>query len=573
MSLDLCKKSLLEHESNISQEKKNQVLKVVPSPKYNGTVQEEAYLLKKNNNFEINPKSAESLDKPKRDVKEKSREKEEYYNVNERDGTRLDNVEGEGGGGGREETNKKKKADNSNISDGECLSERENYFHRYRDLAAYWCLGFCNNFTYWVMITAAYDLLTPEFQGYHERSEVIVPESLIQTTSKTSLPENHFEEILLNNLQNTTFSSLDTSWQNHSVEQQDFVNTFECQKHSTGVILIADTLPATVLTLSSPVTLLLPVSTRVWLVSLLCAASYLTLGLAHPKWVFLGVALASASRGFSDSTFLGHASHYHKHVLSMWSSGTGVATFIGPLLYSTLTTGGLDPRHVLLVFLVIPLVTAMSFWCLLSRYRAEGMRDTENPEEVSSFKSSQDVSSNKQKLSMVIWEKICLFLRAQKYILPLSSFYLIMYTTNQGLLELVYFPSSMFTHSQQYSWSNTVRCLGTLLSRSAHKFMLLPNAWLYCCLALMIMGIIGTEAHFHYLPSEYIIFILLLLQGLTEGAAFRSSVFCIHNKTSERDRAFCLGVFPTALFLPALVAGLISMPLHEVLCLNHKYKV
>lgn len=47
------------------------------------------------------------------------------------------------------------------------------------------------------------------------------------------------------------------------------------------------------------------------------------------------------------------------------------------------------------------------------------------------------------------------------------------------------------------------------------------------------MAVVGTEAHYHYLPSEYIIFALLLVQGLVEGAAFRATVFTLHKKVME----------------------------------------
>lgn len=45
-----------------------------------------------------------------------------------------------------------------------------------------------------------------------------------------------------------------------------------------------------------------------------------------------------------------------RDVLSTWSSGTGVATFVGPLLYSGLTSTGLNPRRVLLAMASVPLL-------------------------------------------------------------------------------------------------------------------------------------------------------------------------------------------------------------------------
>ncbi|ROT66770.1 hypothetical protein C7M84_015182 [Penaeus vannamei] len=307
-------------------------------------------------------------------------------------------------------------------------------------------------------------------------------------------------------------------------------------------------LPATALTLAAPVVLLVAVN------------------LAPPKFVFLGVALASASRGFSDTTFLGHASRYHEHVLSLWSSGTGIATFMGPLLYASLTTAGVKPKNALLSFLMVPAVIVLSFCCILSNHEdLSGRSDVEMVLEV------ETDLPKKKSMAAKIQEKLDLFMRAQKYIFPLSVFYMMMYLTNQGLLEMVFFPGSILTHAQQYSWSNTTRCLGTLISRSAHKFFLIPNAWIYNGLALVILIVVGTEASYHYLPSEYIIFSLLFLQGLLEGAAFRTTVFRIQNKTTEKEQEFCLGVFPVSLFLPAVLAGLASLPTHDYLCENHLY--
>ncbi|KAK3877336.1 hypothetical protein Pcinc_017945 [Petrolisthes cinctipes] len=343
---------------------------------------------------------------------------------------------------------------------------------RVRDLVAFWLLGFCNNFTYWVMITAAYDLLSVQSQSwshnlsdnsfpsfpdinsvqlpapsptttYTERSQQPPPSTLYSNSSIT--------EFIDTDATTTTTTTTTTTWDNDSTTTTTttttpttFDNTFRCLRHSTGAILIADTLPATALTLAAPLTLLLGVWERVWLLTGLCVASYLTLGLATPSLVFVGVALASASRGFSDTTFLAQASSYHKHVLSLWSSGTGVATFVGPLLYSLMTTAGLDPRHVLLVFLTIPLLIIVSFSCVLSHVKkAEGSSEDVEGQQLAAvavvMASEQDLEDKTQKTVALVKEKLYLFFRAQRYLLPLAVFYLTMYFTNQGLLELVYF--------------------------------------------------------------------------------------------------------------------------------------
>ncbi|XP_037081178.1 battenin-like [Pollicipes pollicipes] len=116
----------------------------------------------------------------------------------------------------------------------------------------------------------------------------------------------------------------------------------KCQTTSTGALLVAETLPAASITLSALFFLRLPVNVRVLLVVTLCLLSYLTLAFSAYVWLdFAGVLFASVSRGLSDITFLAYAGQYERDVLSTWSSGTGVATFVGPLLYSGMTSTGL----------------------------------------------------------------------------------------------------------------------------------------------------------------------------------------------------------------------------------------
>lgn len=55
---------------------------------------------------------------------------------------------------------------------------------------------------------------------------------------------------------------------------------------------------------------------------------------------------------------------------------------------------------------------------------------------------------------------------------------------------------------------------------------------------VVIAVVVGTEAHFHYLPSVYVIFALMFVQGLTEGANFRAAVFSLHKEVMEPYYAF-----------------------------------
>lgn len=52
-------------------------------------------------------------------------------------------------------------------------------------------------------------------------------------------------------------------------------------------------------------------------------------------------------------------------MISAWSSGTGSAGILGALFYAGLVALGMNPRNVLKVVLIIPLIEAATFWFLL----------------------------------------------------------------------------------------------------------------------------------------------------------------------------------------------------------------
>ena len=79
------------------------------------------------------------------------------------------------------------------------------------------------------------------------------------------------------------------------------------------LILVADTVPAAIMTSLAIIQKMIPTRLRVVILLLMCLASYLILGLGTPSFTLIGVIFASLSRGMSDVTFLGLAAYYHKY--------------------------------------------------------------------------------------------------------------------------------------------------------------------------------------------------------------------------------------------------------------------
>ena len=80
----------------------------------------------------------------------------------------------------------------------------------------------------------------------------------------------------------------------------------------------------------------------------------------------LGVALASASSGGGEVTFLGLTHFYGPFSLAGWGSGTGAAGLIGAGAYAVATTGlGLGSRATLFASAFLPFAMIGSFFLLL----------------------------------------------------------------------------------------------------------------------------------------------------------------------------------------------------------------
>ncbi|XP_074424031.1 battenin isoform X9 [Larus michahellis] len=137
---------------------------------------------------------------------------------------------------------------------------------RWRDGAAFWLLGLCNNLPYVVMLSAARDLLQPP-------------------TARPGQPPGS----------------------NGSA--------FDCNPQSTGAVLLADILPTLLIKLAAPFVIhLLPYNSRVVAAALCAWGSFGLVAAAAGSALSLGgVVLASAASGLGEVTFLGLASQYPRY--------------------------------------------------------------------------------------------------------------------------------------------------------------------------------------------------------------------------------------------------------------------
>ncbi|XP_015781751.1 battenin isoform X2 [Tetranychus urticae] len=392
---------------------------------------------------------------------------------------------------------------------------------RLRNNIGFWILGLCNNYGYVIMLSAAFDILSRNFNENEDK--------------KTDQDDEPF-----------------------------------CNPMSTGAILIADIIPSLCIKLLSPV-LPLGANLRVILVVIFSVLSYLMTALSFARWVsFLGVIFASASSGLGEATFLSYSSRFSdSDTISFWSSGTGGAGLIGSISYAGLTQLGLSPRVTLLVMLIVPVIMAITFWIVLAPPKIDvatitPLMQPNEPSTGDEIISYQTV--REPEIGLTLREKSILMKGLLGFMIPLAVVYFAEYLINQALFELVYFPGIWLSHNEQYRWYQVDYQLGVLISRSSVKWIKIKALWILPLLQIINLLLVFVEALKNYLPNIWIMLLIVFYEGLLGGAAYVNTFDQIYRKYEDRVRGFCLGAASIADALGITLSGFSSVLLHNVLC-------
>nr|XP_006013097.1 PREDICTED: battenin [Latimeria chalumnae] len=348
---------------------------------------------------------------------------------------------------------------------------------------------------------------------------------------------------------------------------------YDCNPFSTAVILLADILPTLAIKLSAPLYIhLLPYSFRVMMCVMSAGASFIIVSFSTSIGMsILGVVFASISSGLGEITFLCLTAYFQSDVVSGWSSGTGGAGIFGALSYSGLTQVGLSPRHTLQVMLVIPLIMAISYFCALvhpaslPRWTMTVNRASASADRRPLIECNQPPTAQKT-ANLTPIEKLQIVKGLLKYMIPLLLVYFAEYFINQGLLELFYFRNTSLKHSEQYRWYQTLYQLGVFVSRSSVKCLQIRKIWLLALLQGINMVFLLFGVCFLFLPSIYLLFAIILYEGLLGGAAYVNAFNNITQESPEQHLEFAMGVASISDTLGIALSGAIAIPVHDHFC-------
>ncbi|KAL2117322.1 hypothetical protein VTJ04DRAFT_9490 [Mycothermus thermophilus] len=320
----------------------------------------------------------------------------------------------------------------------------------------------------------------------------------------------------------------------------------------------------------------------------------------------LGIVLASLSSGGGELSFLG-LTHYYGHAsLAAWGSGTGGAGLIGAGLYVFLTAGlGLGVRGSLLVSAVLPTVMLVAFFWILPRgplmgwkkgYEAVGDAEVEEEEPDRERESFEDIPASAAASGLLapgpsvaatayehthhrhhhhgakgsFWANLrrarALFF---PYMLPLLLVYVAEYTINQGVAPTLLFPLDESPFSEYrafYPFYGFLYQLGVFISRSSTPFIRLHNLYLPSLLQVANLILLTLHALFDFIPSVYLVFLVIFWEGLLGGAVYVNTFAEIMERVPPEDREFSLGATSVSDSGGICIAGFVGMALEVWLC-------
>ncbi|KAM4535107.1 battenin [Fundulus diaphanus] len=412
---------------------------------------------------------------------------------------------------------------------------------KWRNWIGFCLLGLCNNFGYVVMLSAAHDILTKQDS---KNSTASASDKLAVASSNSS--------------------------------------GYDCSPVTTGAVLLADILPTLIIKLLAPFVIhKVPYGFRVLFCVAMAAMSFLLVSLSSAVWIsIVGVIFASISSGLGELSFLSLSVFFDRSVLEGWGSGTGGAGVAGAFLYSGLIQAGLSPRITLLIMLVVPLAMLVSYFSLLSpvpslpqwrRLEAENAAvDSEERERLideSEDEEEETTAPEDRTMGPVTpREKLYVVKGLVRFVAPLGLVYFAEYFINQGLMELLFFHNFFLSHAAQYRWYQTIYQCGVLVSRSSLCCIKFRRVWIFSLLQVVNAVLLLFAVRFQFLPSAWIVFAIILYEGLLGGAAYVNTFYFISKETESRYREFAMATASVGDSLGIALAGLVAFPVHKYFC-------
>jgi battenin len=383
----------------------------------------------------------------------------------------------------------------------------------------------------------------------------------------------------------------------------DLINSYSSHSAvSEGTILLADILPSLIIKASLPhIMHRIPYLHRIIMCTLLSMISLwlvsFSLGI---EWTLLGIVLASASSGMGELSFLSLCSFYDQPALASWSIGTGLAGVLGSLVYWFLTSiAGVSMSTTMRLVSILPVIMLLVYvwgvripssvserdWSWFNTI-SRRIRNTDNsayatledetevgvkPEALVISDEDPIIESPPILIESMDWRQRLKVLRPliMPYMLPLLLVFWSEYTINQGILPVLLFPldKTPFTAIRDhYVVYQVLYQVGVFISRSSIQLVRIRYISILSLLQCLNLILLLVSTWWSLIPSVWIVFVLVLWEGLLGGACYVNAFDNIRSQVDPAYREFAMGACSLADTVGIFVAALTSMIVRPILC-------
>lgn len=279
--------------------------------------------------------------------------------------------------------------------------------------------------------------------------------------------------------------------------------------------------------------------------------------------------------------------------LAGWGSGTGAAGLVGAGLYVVLTDWwGFSVRNSLLFSACLPSIMFLSFFVILPKEPLKAGRKeyTVVPEQDLEEEDVEELSQNAASSALLAPGPATTstaysvqhadahsfehnLKRAKSlffpYMLPLLLVYIAEYTINQGVAPTLLFPlaSSPFKEFREfYPMYGFLYQLGVFISRSSTPFYRIHRLYLPSLLQIANLVLLTCHALFDFIPSVYVVFLIVFWEGLLGGAVYVNTFAEIMEKVPSEDREFSLSATSVSDSGGICIAGFVGIVMEVQLC-------
>lgn len=321
----------------------------------------------------------------------------------------------------------------------------------------------------------------------------------------------------------------------------------------------------------------------------------MTLGLALVVFVedirvkLVGIALNAMATGASEVVFLALTSFYPQICISSFVAGTGTASLISPLYYTSLTTWScVSPKTAILITIPLPLLVLVFYAVLDKEYISNGAYSSpkEHTEvEYSIVGSTPDTTDqtvtvpHKQPCD----EKLRIGLRILPFIIPLFLSFFAEYMSNSSVITTIAFPNSQVLPRDHFLYYSLSYRIGKFIGRSylfvfaclppeATEFLKCDRTWIFAAFEMAHLVFFLFESWYHFVWYIWIMIALCSTLGLFAGMIVLHSPHAVARHTAPEEREFALGLLTAGNAVGAFVAGLLGLVVEPYLtekCVEH----